>query len=232
LIGRCSPGTGRFYVAHPNWILSFLPGTLGATVEDCSFKNMGNRGPAPDAELVQGIQNGNESAGEDLFEKYSNRVYYLALRELRSHADADDVRAETFLRVLKAIRNQQVRSPDSLSSYILGVARNIIMESLRSPHRATDGRGLPELPSPEAEPELDDDVRQSIEGTILRLKPREREFLRLYYYDELSKAEIARRLGVDEERVRLVKHRCLKSFREIYERLTKIGDTKRGKRSL
>jgi RNA polymerase sigma factor (sigma-70 family) len=193
---------------------------------------MGDHAPAPDAELVESIRNGIESAGADLFERYSARVYYLALRELRSQADAEDVRSETFLRVLKAIRNQQVRSPDSLSSYILGVARNIIMESLRSPHRAANQQDVPDIPSPEPEPELDEDVRHAIEVTIHRLKPREREFLRLYYYDDLSKEEIAHRIGVDAERVRLMKHRCLKNFREIYERLKKISDTKGGKRSL
>jgi RNA polymerase sigma-70 factor (ECF subfamily) len=183
---------------------------------------MGEGGSAPDAELVQNIQNGIESAGEDFFEKYSARVYYLALRELRSHADAEDVRAETFLRVLKAIRNQQVHTPDSLGSYVLAVARNIILESLRSPHRAANERDLPDVPSPEPDPELGEDVRQAIELTIQRLKPKEREFLRLYYYDDLPKEEIARRIGIAEERVRLVKHRCLK----------KISDTKVGKRSL
>jgi RNA polymerase sigma-70 factor (ECF subfamily) len=202
------------------------------SLEDCNFKNMRDRVPAPDAELVRSIQNGIESAGADLFEKYSRRVYYLALRELRSHADAEDVRAETFLRVLKAIRSDQIRSPDSLGSYILGVARNIILESLRSPHRMANERDLPDVPSPEPDLELDEDVRQAIAVTIHRLKPKEREFLRLYFYDELPKEEIARRIGVDEERVRLVKHRCLKSFREIYERLKRISDTTVGKRSL
>jgi RNA polymerase sigma factor (sigma-70 family) len=193
---------------------------------------MGEGAAAPDAELVQRIQDGVESAGEDLFEKYAGRVYYLALRELRSHADAEDVRAETFLRVLKAIRSQQVRSPDQLCSYILGVARNVILESLRSPHRAASEREVPDLAMPEPEAELGEDVKQAIKVTIHRLKPKEREFLRLYYYEDLPKEEIARRIGIGEERVRLVKHRCLKSFREIYERLKKISDTKVGKRSL
>jgi|HubBroStandDraft_4_1064222.scaffolds.fasta_scaffold124854_4 predicted DNA-binding protein YlxM (UPF0122 family) len=74
-------------------------------------------------------------------------------------------------------------------------------------------------------------MRQAIQVAIHRLKPKKREFLRLYYYDELPKEEIARRIGVDEERVRLVKHRCLKNFREIFERLKRISDTKVGKRS-
>src|ERR1700690_4186237 len=142
---------------------------------------MGDRAPAPDAELVQSIRNGVESAGVDLFEKYSGRVYYLALRELRSPADAEDVRAETFLRVFTAIRNQQVRSPDSLNSYILGTARNVIREAHRSLHRVAGERNVPDFPSPEPDPVLDEDVRQAIEVTIRRLKPREREFLRLYY---------------------------------------------------
>jgi RNA polymerase sigma factor (sigma-70 family) len=52
-----------------------------------------------------------------------------------------------------------------------------------------------------------------------RLKPRERQFLRMYYYEELPKEEIARALGIKEERLRLIKSRALKSFRGIYEKL-------------
>jgi RNA polymerase sigma-70 factor (ECF subfamily) len=192
--------------------------------------------PATDAELVSGIQAGDESAGADLFERYSKRVYYLALRELRSTADAEDVRAETFFRVLKAIQAGQVTSPDALRLFIRGTARNIILETLRSPLRAARDE-VPELPAPELPGMVDDDVRGAIQEAIRRLKPREREFLRLHYYEDLPKEEIARRIGVDEERVRLIKSRCLKSFREIYQRLRgiadkKIADTKRGGPSL
>jgi RNA polymerase sigma-70 factor (ECF subfamily) len=186
---------------------------------------MAQHAPVSDADLVQGIQHGVESAGTNLFEKYSPRVYYLALRELRSHADAEDVRAETFLRVLKAIQKQEIRSPDALSSYILGTARNIILETFRSPHRSTVP-DIPDLPSAEPSPFLDEDVKQAIEATIRRLKPREREFLRLHYYEDLPKEEIARRIGVNEERVRLVKSRSLKSFREMYQRLRRVAQTK------
>ena len=64
-------------------------------------------------------------------------------------------------------------------------------------------------------------MTRAIETVIRRLKPREQEFLRLYYYDELPKAEVSRRLGIPEERMRLIKSRALKSFRDIYERLAK-----------
>jgi DNA-directed RNA polymerase specialized sigma24 family protein len=60
------------------------------------------------------------------------------------------------------------------------------------------------------------DVRSAIKRTIARLKPRERDLLRLYYCEELPRNEIARRTGIAEERVRLMKSRALKYFREIY----------------
>ncbi|SPF54137.1 putative RNA polymerase, sigma-24 subunit, ECF subfamily [Candidatus Sulfopaludibacter sp. SbA4] len=193
---------------------------------------MSDQGPASDADLVQGLLNGVDSAGTGLFEKYSGRVYYLALRELRSHADAQDVRSETFLRVFRAIQNQQLRAPDALASFILGIARNVIMETFRSPHRAPHESEMPDLPAPIEDPMLDEEARQAIAATLRRLKPREREFLRLHYYEDLPKEEIARRIGIAEDRVRLIKHRSLKSFREMYERLKKIADTKRGAPSL
>jgi len=181
---------------------------------------------ASDSVLAQNIPH--DASAEGLFNKYSARVYYLALRQLGSSADAEDVRAEPFLRVLRAIQNQQVRSPDALGSFVLGTARNVILELLRAPHRLKHDHEIPDLPSsPQDSGAVDDDVVRAIETVIGRLKPRERDFLRLHYYEDLCKEEIARRIGVDEERVRLIKHRTLKSFREIYQRLTKSVDTKR-----
>ena len=56
-------------------------------------------------------------------------------------------------------------------------------------------------------------------ATAAQLKERDREFLRMYYYEELSKEEIAQSLGIKEERLRLIKSRALKRFQEIYARL-------------
>jgi RNA polymerase sigma-70 factor (ECF subfamily) len=174
-----------------------------------------------DAELVRLIQNGDSEATEQLFLKYGPRIYYVALRDLRSRSDAEDVRSETFLRVLNAIHSRRVQTPEMLGSFVLGTARNIVLETLRSPLRAARGRAIPDCSGPEANPILDEEITGAIETVLGRLKPREREFLRLHYYEELPKDQIARRIGVDEARVRLIKSRALKSFRDIYQRLRK-----------
>ena len=187
----------------------------------------GNSAPL-ELQLVDEIRRGDGSSEAALYEKYAQRVYYLALRELRSREDAEDVRTETFLRVLQAIRQDRLKSPEALASFVLGTANNVIRECVRQRTRteplttetiesAADPRD-PQFPDPIAQ--------RTIEQVARRLKPREQAFLRMHYYEELSKEEIASRLGIDEARVRLIKSRALKHFRAIYERLTKKGDTK------
>jgi len=181
---------------------------------------------ACDVDLIERIRAGDQSAEEGLYQRYSARVYYLALKRVGSASDADDIRSETFMRVLAGIRAGQLREPAAFASFCFRTLDNVASEMARYSQRATALTSEP--PAPVEHEFLDDDVKSAIRRTIERLKPRERDFLRMYYYDELPKNEIARRAGIPEERVRLLKSRTLKSFREYYLRLRKLSDTKRG----
>src|SRR5260370_35697755 len=82
--------------------------------------------PAPDdVELVASIQSGHSGAEAALYEKNAARIYYLALRESRLPHDAEDARAETFLRAFQAIRGNHLRSAASLGAFILGTTRTV-----------------------------------------------------------------------------------------------------------
>lgn len=173
--------------------------------------------------FLAGIQQGEAESEGALYEKYSARVYYLALRESKSRQDAEDIRAETFLRVLLAIRNNQVRSAEALPAFILGVARNVIRELYA--RRRQMGDAVPaeeaELAIPSHESVfLDREVQVAIRKTIERLKPREQRVLRMLFFEDMNSEEVARQVAIAPERVRLVKSRALKHFREIHRRLT------------
>jgi RNA polymerase sigma factor (sigma-70 family) len=175
-----------------------------------------------DIELVVNIQNGQSAAEGALYEKYSAKVYYLALRESKSSHDAEDVRAETFLRLIQAIRRDQIRSADALPAFILGVTRNVLRELYARRSQAGDvvEPSHEHLSTPSHERMLlDREVRVAVQKTIDRLKPREQAVLRMHFYEELPTEEIAARTAIPPERVRLVKSRALKHFREIHERL-------------
>src|SRR5688572_14570503 len=170
-----------------------------------------------DSELVSNVEQGDKQAENALYEKYSNRLYFLALSELHSREDAEDVRAETFIRVLLALRQGKLRKPESLPSFIVGIALNVIREWRRQRPGTESLTDREVHPSSTASPEtvfLDQEVSRAVAETVQQLKPRDREFLRMYYYEELSRPEIARALGIKEERLRLIKSRALKKFRE------------------
>jgi RNA polymerase sigma-70 factor (ECF subfamily) len=178
--------------------------------------------PLADSQLATSIAQGNRAAEGALYEKFSDRIFYLALSERCSRDEAEDVRAETFLRVIRLLRDGKLQKPESLASYIVGIALNVMREHRR--HRAATA-SLSERENEIAGDEspdtsfLDKEVAQSLAEAAAQLRPRERDFLRLYYYEELSKEEIAARLGIKEERLRLIKSRTLKRFREIYDKL-------------
>jgi len=151
--------------------------------------------------------------------EYAGRVYYVALRKLRSASAAEDVRNETLLRVIQALRAGSLRSPEALPAFVLGIARNVVMEEIRKQGR-TDEIGDRDFAAKAAPGLVDHTVRRAIESTLQRMKPREQDVLRLTYYEDLSKEEISEQLGILPERVRLVKSRALKSFREFYWRFT------------
>ena len=64
-----------------------------------------------DTTLADDIRRGESVAETAIYENFAARVYYLALSELQSREDSEDVRVETFLRVIKALRNGQLRPP-------------------------------------------------------------------------------------------------------------------------
>lgn len=138
---------------------------------------------------------------------------------MRSQAVAEEVCHETLLRVMQAVRNQKLKDEAALPGFVVGTARNVIMEFRRKESRMAP-LGEREVASTHEESVVDHTVRKAMQQVFAKLKPREREVLRLSYLEELPKEEIAARIGVDPERVRLVKSRALKSFRDFYERLT------------
>ena len=151
-----------------------------------------------DVRLVEDIRQGRSPAETALYERFAPRVYYVALRYLRSREDAEDARAETFLRVLRALREGRLRTASALTAFILETTRNVIRERVRQTARvdqldtgAAEQSGALSVEAAFVDPY----ARRAIERTIDELRPRERAFLRMFYYDELSKADARRRVG-------------------------------------
>jgi len=180
----------------------------------------GTSEPNPDVELMARIQAGDSGAEAVLFERYGARLYYPALSRTSLPQDAEDVRSETLLRVLSAIRNRQLRSPAALTSFMLRTLDHVALEMFRqeshasrclgpASQRGTTFPGRRRAGCRRLDPGASEASRARFPAYVL---------LRMYYYEELSKEEIASRIGIAEERVRLLKSRALQSFRKRFLR--------------
>jgi RNA polymerase sigma factor (sigma-70 family) len=170
-------------------------------------------------DLVARVARRDPEAEVALFEHFGPRVLFLASRTLGSATGAEDVRSETMVRVLRAIIDDRVHTPAALPGFVLQVARNVIHERQRDERRQLP---LDAAPDPAVSPSVagcDPGARRALRMAVADLGARDRAFLRMYFVEDLSRGEIARRLGIAEERVRLVKSRAVQRFRAAYHRM-------------
>ena len=132
-------------------------------------------------------------------------------------SDLDDVAQEVFLRLLRYERTELIEHPQA---YLYKMAANVAAEwSIRvrytRPHESKWLAALPADDSPDrevGEGELQDEV----ERALLSLTPLQREVLTLQYFEGLSRAEIATRIGSTE---RIVKRVIVKSYERLRDQL-------------
>ena len=144
-----------------------------------------------------------------LAEQYAGMLYRLAYARTGSRADAEDVMQEVFVRLLRA--RPEFRDEEHAKAWLLRVGARCAADVLRAPWRRREGPLDDGLPAPEA---------------VLALPAKYRTAVHLYYYEELSVAEIAAVLGKSEGavksrlfRARALLRRYLKEDGDVSERL-------------
>jgi RNA polymerase sigma factor (sigma-70 family) len=80
-----------------------------------------------DRELLARVRAGEDTAYGELFSRHADAVRRFSLRHVREPAEADDLTAETFFRVLQAIRRGSGPT-DHVRTYLLTVARRVAWE--------------------------------------------------------------------------------------------------------
>lgn len=120
---------------------------------------------------------------------YGSSIYRMAYAKTGSHADAQDVMQETFLRLVRA--EPVFESETHCKAWLLRVAANCVNDVFRSPWRQT--QPLQEtIPAP-AQPETG-----GVLEAVLALPAKYRLPVHLYYYEGLSVAEISAILGTSQ----------------------------------
>lgn len=132
---------------------------------------------------------------QQVVDAYAASLYRLACSYCGSHADAEDVVQEVFLKYLQYA--PEFPTDQQLRAWLVTVTANKCKDLLRSPWRRK------QAPLSDAEAATTpDDPNDVVQAALLRLSPRNQAVVYLYYYEELTTKEIGEALKLSETAVR------------------------------
>jgi RNA polymerase sigma-70 factor (ECF subfamily) len=157
-------------------------------------------------------------AEAQLCRRFAPRIRLFGLKRLRSEAAAADLAQDVLMLVLEKLRAGAVLEPERIAAFVLGVARQRMIDSRRNSGRR---ERLLETFALDLEPSAE---RESISADVERVRPcldalpaRERAVLVMTFYDETPADVLAAQLGLSTANVRVIRHRGLKHLRDCLE---------------
>jgi RNA polymerase sigma-70 factor, ECF subfamily len=154
-----------------------------------------------------------------LYRLYFPRVYGYVAYRVPSVADAEDVVAETFIKVVEGLRTFEYRGEGSFAAWVFRIAYSHVSQFYRQrTHLSFDE--LPDMPSGYLSPDQALQEREQfarLAGLIAELPPRRQEIVTLKFFGGLRNQEIAQVLGLDERTVASHLCRALDDLRKKYE---------------
>lgn len=154
-----------------------------------------------DHELVVLYEKGIDEAFDVLLARNQEHLFAYILRLTKDTEQANDVFQETFMKAIVCIRSHQYRTTGKFSAWLLRIAHNLVVDSLRS------NRNISQLDEEEKNEILNNNLNFSQEcyeqemmrmadaDTLARmigmLPQMQQEIVHLRFYEELSFKEIA-----------------------------------------
>lgn len=148
-----------------------------------------------DLELVDRFRNGEESAFNELANRYKEKIYWTARRFVREHQDADDVVQQVLWKAYEGLKD--FRSDSSVFTWLYRIAINTSLNAVRKKKvreflqfdELLEGDS-PESDRPDEALEREEE-RSLIERAVQRLPEKQKSVFVLRYYDQLSYEDIA-----------------------------------------
>lgn len=175
-----------------------------------------------DEQIVQAIQTGSIDEFGILIERYEAKLKRYAQKFLSRPDDIEDLVQDVFI---KSYTNIQSFDPTlRFSPWIYRIAHNVFVNELRRSER--HGYSLfdvdtllPQLSAKETADEqaFSDELSAQMDDLLIQLKPKYREVIVLFYYQELSYQEISNVLKIPTTTVGVRISRARKQLQALYQ---------------
>lgn len=171
-----------------------------------------------DAEYLSRLKRSDAPTEQHFFSYFSKMLVIKLRSRLRSSEAVDDIKQETFLRVLRAVRTENaIHSAEKLGSYVNSVCNFVLLEHYRSGKRQNsldDQIADPPDRTIDLEGALTtEETRAQVRQVLQTLDKRDRDLLRAVFLEERDKDEICKEFGVDRDYLRVLLYRAKAQFR-------------------
>jgi RNA polymerase sigma-70 factor (ECF subfamily) len=163
-----------------------------------------------------------DAATEEHFHRYFGELIFIKLRarQLDRHV-IDDIRQETFLRVLQAMRKEGIRQPERIGAFVNAVCNNVVLEFMRAGSRAVLLDEKSDTPDTAADSEqhlIDRERRLQLRALLARMPRRNQRLLTAIFLEERPPDEVCREFRVDRNYLRVLLYRARTQLREALQK--------------
>jgi len=188
--------------------------------------------------LVEGVQNGERAAMEDLYTNFSRGIRYYFCKHL-GPADLDDRVHDAYLTVVQAIRAGALREPEALMGFVRTIIRRQVAAGIDAAVQSRRERAEFEVGALIADsrqnPEQEAICRQKTQLMVQVLEEvsaRDKEILTRFYLRGQSQEKICREMCLTETQFRLLKSRAKARFGELGRKRLALAEADFGLRKM
>ncbi|SFB89493.1 RNA polymerase sigma factor [Ruminococcus albus] len=184
-------------------------------------------------EMVEQVKAGNKNAFKALYEEYYDRLYFFVLKNVDSKEAAEDITQDTFLKSMEKI--DSLEKPENYVSWLHSIAYNRCTDMFRSRksdvyfdtdeefEAAMESHSLNEPVMVPEDYATDKDRARQLKSMIDSLKPDMKSALILYYYNDMSLADVAKTMGIPENTAKQKIFRARKKLKSKIEEMAGKG---------
>jgi RNA polymerase sigma factor (sigma-70 family) len=173
-----------------------------------------------DARLLDGIRCGDESALADLFAAHRRPITALVMRNNGTRDDADDVLQDALIILWERVRAGRYEHTAAIGTFLYATARNLWLRRLAHARRETPSDLQSDVtaaddPTPLETLEVAEDVA-AVHAALDAIGDPCRTLLLLYYWEDASMEEIARRMGfANAATAKSKKYQCKEQLKRL-----------------
>ena len=172
--------------------------------------------------LVQRIVTNDRDAERDMVERYHRGLVTMLFNRSRDRSLAEDIAQDTWLIVIQKVRDQQLRDPRRLATFIIQIGKNQLIMSYRAKNRhqhVSDDEILEladQTPSPEQQM-TNQQLGQTLDDLLASMSTsRDPEILRRFYFIGDSKKELCDIFNLSEAHFDRVLFRARERFKKLW----------------